>query len=185
MPGMPVPEWTSDLHEKMFEKNKGLPETSSLIHLDLNAITCFSTHFAEWLFREEDVLVHLFPRAGRDDPWTDGHYLPKCHRCHAEVPMEIAQAKKPCPKCSSMGLVYVPGRREAKADCRFPDGIKDIIKAAVDAMWMGDAAIDEVTELGAWVVQFQSAKNTAQTLGGKAFVDKFCEALDQRLEPKG
>jgi DNA-directed RNA polymerase subunit RPC12/RpoP len=181
---MPVPEWAGELREKMFEKAKGLPDTSTLITLDMNAITCFSTLFAEWFVREGDVLLHLFPRNGQQDQWTDGHYLPKCQRCHADVPLEIAKAKKPCPQCSHLGLVYVPGRREAKADCRFPDNIRELIKEAVDAAWMGDAAIDEVQELGAWVVQFQSAKNTAVVLGGNKFVDKVCEELDKRLEAR-
>jgi predicted RNA-binding Zn-ribbon protein involved in translation (DUF1610 family) len=179
---MPVPEWTGELREKMFEKAKGLPEKSRLTPLDMNAVTGFSTHFAEWFVREDDVLVHLFPRAGKEDRWADGHYLPKCHRCHADVPEELAKAKKPCPKCGHMGLVYVPGRREAKAECRFPDNVKELIQAAVDAVWMGDAAVEEVQELGAWVVQLQSAKNTAVTLGGSVFVDKVCEEFDKRLE---
>jgi len=184
MPGMSVPEWAGELKEKMFEKAKSVPESSKMTLLDMNAITDFSTHFAEWFIREKDVLVHLFPRAGQEDRWDDGHYLTKCHRCHAEVPEEIAKAKKPCPKCGHMGLVYVPGRRETKAECKFPENIKAIIQGAVDAVWMGDAAVEEVPELGAWVVQFQGGKNTAATLGDNKFIDSFCEAFDKGLDKK-
>ena len=114
MAGMNVPEWAGELKQKFYEMSKEVPSESSLTPLDLNAITEFSTHFAEWDTRENDVIIHFFPRDGQDDRWEEGHYLPKCTKCKAPVPDELAQNKKPCPSCGHMGLIYVPGRMEAK-----------------------------------------------------------------------
>jgi hypothetical protein len=46
-------------------------------------------------------------------------------------------------------------------------------------------AIEEVPELDAYVVQFQSAKVTAGVVGVlSGFVDKFCETIDSLLDQK-
>ena len=50
---------------------------------------------------------------------------------------------------------------------------------------MGDAAVEFVPELGAWVVQLQGAKNTAVAAGGNVLVEKICEEFDKLLESGG
>ena len=185
MPGMPVPEWAEDLKQKFYEMSKEVPSESSLTPIDLSAITEFSTHFAEWDTRENDVIVHFFPRDGKDDVWEDGYYLPKCKRCKASIPDELAQNKKPCPSCGHMGLIYVPGRNEAKTSVSSLNEAEPMLKKAIEAAWMGDAAVEFVPELGAWVVQLQGAKNTAIAAGGNALVEKICEEFDKLLDSGG
>jgi DNA-directed RNA polymerase subunit RPC12/RpoP len=185
MAGMNVPEWTEDLKQKFYEMSKTVPSESSLTPLTFRAITEFSTHFAEWGIRENDVLIHFFPRDGKDDSWEEGYYLPKCKRCKAPVPEEIAQNNKPCPSCGHMGLIYVPGRKEAKTALSSLNEAEPMLKKAIDAAWMGDAAVEFMPELGAWVVQLQGAKNTAVVSDGNKLVDKICEEFDKLLEAGG
>jgi hypothetical protein len=123
--------------------------------VELVPVLEFSTLFAEWVFKDRDLLLHLFPRAGAADRW-----YPAEHR----------------------DGVYIPARREEKATVSFPGNMRDLIKEASDKTWMGDVAIDLVPELGAYAVQFQDSKNTVELIGPGKFVDKFCEALDALLE---
>jgi len=180
---MVVPEWAGDLREKMGDMFREVPDQSSTEPVRLVPVTDFSTFFAEHTTRDSDVIIHFFPRAGEGDQWTAGHYLNRCQKCRRELSNEEMTDKKPCPECGSIGRVYVPGRRESKAEVAFDDGIRDLIKKAVDSTWEGDVAIEQVEELGAFVVQLQGAKNTASVVGGK-FVDKICEGLDALLEPE-
>lgn len=122
--------------------------------VEFEQVTSFSTHFAEWTFKGDDLLVHLFPRSGRSDK-----YYPAYHD-NGE---------------------YRPGRLEEKATVTFPGDMRDRIKRATDEVWLGDVAIDYVPELGSYSVQFQDAKTTVKVTGPK-FMDKFCEAVDSALE---
>ena len=153
---MEMPEWATEEARREAMKalaSYDLPEEFAPV--DLVPVTEFSTLFAEWMFKEKDLLLHLFPRAGAEDRWypasyRDGH--------------------------------YIPARREEKATITFPGDMRDLIKEASDKTWMGNVAIDLVPELGAYAVQFQDAKNTVDLVGPGKFVDKFCEALDALLE---
>lgn len=123
--------------------------------IDFTPVTDFSTHFAEHTFKDSDLLVHVFPRAGESDRY---------------YPAEIRDGN------------YIPGRFEEKATVTFPGNVRDLIKQASDKAWMGDVAIDLVPELGAYAVQFQGAKNTVKGVGTGKFVDTFCAELDALLE---
>jgi hypothetical protein len=141
--------------------------------------------FAEYQTKGGDVLLHLFPRAGANDQWTDGHYINRCRSCRSEVPMPKSQRElRPCHRCKHTGLVYIPGRGEEASKVAFPANARDIIKEAVDTTWMGDVAIELVQELGAYVVQLQKAKNTANTVGLEKFVRQTCASLNALLAPK-
>jgi hypothetical protein len=180
MSGMPVPSWTNELKQKFYEEAKKVPPQSGLEPIEFHKIDVFSTHFAEWSVRESDLIVHFFPREGKGDQWSDGHYLTKCRECKAEVPVEVARARKPCPHCGHLGLIYVPGRGEDKSSVSL-EGTEGLLKQAIDKAWMGDAAVELIKELGAFVVQLQGAKNTAALVGEK-FIDKICEEYDRLLE---
>lgn len=155
---MEMPEWATEEARREAMKalaNYDLPEGFAPVKLE--PVTSFSTLFAEWTFKGSDLLLHLFPRAGSDDQWYPASY-------------------------SSNGT-YIPARLEEKATITFPGYMRDHIKAASDKTWMGDVAIDLVPELGAYSVQFQKAKNTVALVGPEKFVDRFCEALDELLDP--
>lgn len=157
MSGMAVPEWAKNAQEDLAKAHQGLSyEKAGASIRQLTPVTDFSTHFAEYEIKGNDVLVHLFPRGGNEDRWYPESY-------NAEG-------------------TYIPGRREVKASVSFPKDAAARIKAAVDAMWQGSVAVEEVPELGAFVVQFQGAKTTSAVVGVDKFVDKFCEELDHRLE---
>jgi len=184
MPGMPMPEWYDEAKEQLGETDKE-PMNMTFQPVEFVRVENFPHLFAEYDIRESDVLVHLFPRGGIDDQWTNGHYINRCHNCKSEVPMPSKPSElKPCPKCGHTGLIYVPGRVEEKADVAFPANAQDMIKEAVDEVWMGGVAIDEVPELGAFALQLQSAKNTAGVVGTAEFVGKICSAFDRLLAEK-
>lgn len=154
--GMELPEWATEETRREAMKalaNYEMPDEFAPV--DLTPVLNFSTLFAEWVFKDSDLLLHLFPRAGEGDHWHEGKYY---------------------------GDRYVPARREEKATVTFPGDMRDFIKEASDKTWMGDIAVDLVPELGAYSVQFQGAKNTVALVGAEKFVDKFCEALDALLE---
>ena len=90
---------------------------------------------------------------------------------------------KRCPKCGHSGLIYVPGRSEEATVVVFPANVKDLIKKAVDTIWMGDVAVELVPELKAYVVQFQKAKSTAKAVGLEKFVLQVCSKLNALLTP--
>jgi len=179
---MPVPEWAGDLSIKMVEALQNHPPNLQHGVVGLKAITCFSSFFAEYDERDDDLIVHFFPRNGEVDEWRDGQYLNRCYSCHRDVPAELAQARKPCPKCGHVGLVYVPGRREEKTTAQFPKNMEDLLKQAINSAWMGDAAVELVPELGAYVVQLQGAHNTLRVVGEEKFMDKLCETLDSLMD---
>jgi len=157
---MPVPEWAKDASSQLSKAYEGVDHSKSkTIVRDLSPVDTFSTHFAEYEVKKNDLLVHLFPRNGRKDRWY--------------------------PESYNDSGTYVPGRREVKSkDCAFPMDMTDKIKKAADNVWQGSVAIEEVPELGAYVAQFQDAKNTIGVVGKERFVDSFCAALDSYLEQK-
>jgi len=148
--------------------------------VDLSKVDNFSTFFAEWMEKEGTLLVHLFPRAGSQDQWSDGHYILRCRSCRAEVSEEVGRNRKPCPRCGHIGLVFVPGRVEEKSKVRFPGDVLARTKRAADAAWVGDIAIDQVPELAAIVVQFKSAPGDKRAQ--IELMDQFFTAFDQELE---
>lgn len=157
---MPVPEWAKDASNQLSKAYEGVDHSKSKTFVrDLTPVDIFSSHFAEYEIKKNDLLIHLFPRKGKEDRWYPESYNDKG--------------------------VYIPGRREVKAEnCSFPTDMRDRIKKASDSIWQGSVAIEAVPELGAFVVQFQNAKNTAAILGKEKFVDRFCEGIDEALEQK-
>ena len=183
MTSMPTPSWAEEMKDQMAEAYQNV-EAAKFKPIDLSKITSFSTFFAEWMLKDKDLLVHLFPRDGAGDRWDDGKYINRCRNCRAEVeyPKRLNEMK-PCHRCGHTGLVYVPGRVEERSTkAEFPADMADYIKSAADKVWMGDVAIDYAPELGAFAVQFQHAKNTLNTVGESEFLDKFLEELDKIIE---
>jgi hypothetical protein len=155
--GMPMPEWASEAREQMFKEHAKIDyDNAGAKPRELEPLTTFTSHFAEYEVKGNDVLVHVFPRGGEEDRW---------------YPEEYREGK------------YYPARREVKVEgVAFPEGAEAKAKAAVDKMWSGSVCIETVPELGAMVVQFQDAKTTAVISGLATFVDRFCESLDKELE---
>ena len=182
MSGMPLPEWASSMKEVMDQSIASTPSVVGAKPFTLTPVTNFSTHFAEYMTRENDLLVHFFPRDGEKDTWEDGRYINRCRNCRAEVPEGRVGGQRACDRCGHVGLLYLPGRREQASEIKFPEGMHDLLKAAADKVWMGDVAIESVEELGAWVIQFQNAKQTANVVGPGKFVDKLCEEVDRLLD---
>jgi hypothetical protein len=82
-----------------------------------------------------------------------------------------------------MGLVYIPGRNEERIEgASFPKSMTALLKAAVDTVWAGSVAIEEVPEVKAYVVQLQGARRAAALVGLSTFIDNLCEAVDHELE---
>lgn len=116
----------------------------------------FSTHFAAYFKRGNDLLVHLYPRNGGDDVAYAGKYLE--------------------------GNKYRPARLERPDLAKWPQvDMKQAIFGAADKVWQGDVAIVEEETTGVWTVQFQ---NASPAFGDSAseFVDSFCEILDSNLD---
>jgi hypothetical protein len=174
MSGMPIPKWADNAKKQMFEEHGKLNyDGAGAKKVELVPVTSFSTFFAEYEIKDSDLLIHLFPRAGAEDRW---------------YPEEYRDGK------------YIPARREEDTGTRFPENIEELVKGAADETWQGDIAVelasllryeeeadvktDEPTEIdiGAYVVQFQNAKTSVTVVGIEKFVDKFCEALDARLD---
>jgi len=153
---MDLPSWADEKTRRTAMKALAeyeMPE--DFMQAELIPITNFSNLFAEYMVKDRDLLVHLFPRAGADDLW---------------YPEEYRDGK------------YIPGRREEKSSVEFPVTMGGFIQDALNSVWMGEVATDYIPELGAYSIQFQEAKNTVNTVGANKFVDKFCEELDSRLE---
>lgn len=167
------PEWVEEMESKLHQEVEGGVITTKPV--ELTPITDFSTLFAEYQFKGDDLLVHLFPRAGAEDRWYPG---------------EVKDDR------------YLPARREVDTGARFPSDMYDRIKSAADSVWQGEVSIkeskvfryrkganiktdkpDEVS-IGSFAVQFQNAQQTAKLVGVGKFMDKFCEELDARLEPQ-
>lgn len=186
MPGMPMPEWYEDAVEKMGDI-LAEPPPPMAAPVEWERIHDLPNLFAEYGVKENDVLLHIFPRAGLEDKWHDGHYINRCHSCHNEVPIpDDPKSIKRCPRCGHTGLDYVPGRAEAKPEISFLkkekwQGVVDLIKRAVDGAWMGTAAVEIVPEMEAFVVQLQRAKNTAKVVGLEKFARSICETLNSSL----
>ena len=173
-------------------KTEGTTTTTQPV--EFNRVTDYSTFWAEWEIREDDVLIHLFARAGRDDVWTDGHYIGRCRRCGRER----KELKGVC-ACGHMGLVYVPGRCEVRTATQFPGNMRDIIKRAVDACWMGNVAIESTADLyartdnelgvrpgqdpGAWVIQLQGA-GQGDHAGMSLMLGRLFDGIDEGMESK-
>lgn len=180
-----MPEWYGEAKEQMEGADVATPMNMSFQPVQFEKVADLPHLFAEFDIREGDVLIHLFPRAGLEDLWTHGHYINRCHACKREVEMPSKPSElKPCPSCQHTGLIYVPGRVEEKAAVAFPKNARDIIKEAIDEVWMGDVAVEEVPELGAYAVQLQSARNTAKVVGPEEFVTKICLSLNHLLSEK-
>lgn len=181
MAGMKMPEWYTAAKEQLTKVVAEPPPDMAELP-EMEKLTDLSHVFAEYCIKDNDVLLHLFPRAGLEDQWTEGHYINRCRKCRTEVPMPKSRLEmKPCPRCGHAGLIYIPGRAEEATKVTFPKGVEHTIKRAVDVIWMGDVAIESVPELGAYVVQFQGAKSAAESCGVRAFVRQACAALSDML----
>jgi hypothetical protein len=181
MSGMPMPEWYGEVKEKMVDiLSKPIPEMEE--HPDMDVIEDYPHLFAEYMVKANDVLLHIFPRNGMNDRWTDGHYINRCKNCHSEVPTPPTKnSMKPCHKCGHSGLIYIPGRAEELREIGMD--ITPKIKQAVDTAWMGDAAVEVYPEIGAYVVQFQGAGGAAKAVGLSKFVSQICDTLNALLSP--
>jgi hypothetical protein len=183
MAGMKMPEWYDEAKAKMADV-LAEPPPPMPAPLEMEKVTDLPYLFAEYSVKEGDVLLHLFPRAGPEDQWTDGHYINRCRNCRTmvEFPSD-PRVMKPCPRCRNTGLIYVPGRSEEASKVVWSPNVRDLIKQAVDTVWMGDVAVELVEELKAYVVQIQGAKTTAKTVGLEKFVRQVCDALNSLLLP--
>jgi hypothetical protein len=183
---MPVPDWADELKSKMFEAHSSTRLDASKLEVkDKTPVTVFSNLFGEWELRGDDVLVHLFPRAGEKDQWSDGRYVNRCRNCKTEVPMpKSVRELKPCIRCGHTGLVYIPGRREERQEHRFPPNMKDLILKAADAVWEGNVAIEFVQELVAFAVQFQGARTVPKLAELGGMLDRFFERVDDLLDKR-
>jgi len=185
MPGMPMPQWYEDAKKDISVVAEKTADRVSIKPVEFEKLDDYQNLFAEFGVREGDVILHLFPRDGADDQWVEGHYVNLCRSCKKGVPAPRSVSKlSPCPACGHTGLVYVPGRVEEKAEAAFPVNMRDLIKEAMDRVWMGDVAVEEVPELGAYAVQMQSARNTLKLVGPFKFVGRICEIIDELLERK-
>lgn len=184
MPGMPLPDWYQEAKEKMSEViAEPLPDMESFPELEV--LEDFPYLFVEYTIKENDVLLHFFPRNGLEDHWVDGHYINRCRNCHAEVPMPSRPSQmKACPRCRHTGLIYVPGRAEQQGSVKFPENARDLIKQAVDVVWLGNVAVDYVPELEAYAVQLQGARSTAMLAGLETLVTKISQAFNELLAPR-
>lgn len=178
---MPVPSWVGEARDQMFSGHQGLNyENAEVKKRDLPVVECFGNLFAEYELRENDLLVHVFPRGGGEDRYWPCEY--------------------------KTDGTYIPGRLEETVNgLAFPNDIVNKVKAAADKMWQGDIAVDKATllhfkdekavvesvtkdkppvevDLQAYTIQFQSAEQAAKLVGVAKFVDQFCEALDAQLE---
>lgn len=170
-------ELSSDLHASVqFQK------LECQLGGGLQVVTEFSTLFAQWETSGDDLLVQVFPRAGEEDEFFEGQYLNRCANCRAETEARTGVYKK-CRRCGHHGLIFNPGRLEAKAEhVEFPSNMIDHIKAACHKMWMGDVmGPDYVEELGAWVVKFLMVKCTRGTQPDE-HLDRFLNELDRALD---
>jgi DNA-directed RNA polymerase subunit RPC12/RpoP len=183
-----APAWTQDeknqMLNKMVELAQKVPTEHPLIPVEQRPIDAFTTFFADWELKGDDVLFHFYPRAGAEDKWTTGHYEPHCASCGASVDVPKTRRElKPCPRCSHTGLRYIPGRTEQPGlTAEFPSDMKERLKKAVDNLWMGEVAIDYVPELKSFVVQLQKASTSAKVFGYEQFADKLCSKVDELLD---
>lgn len=183
MTGMKMPEWYHEAKEQL-AKVAVEPPPPMAQPPEMEKLTSLPFLFAEYSMKEDDVLMHIFPRQGPEDQWFEGHYINRCRNCRKEVEFPPNQrALKPCPRCGNTGLIYVPGRSEEATKFKFPDNVRDLIKKAVDTVWMGDVAIELVPELNAYVVQIQKAGTTAKMVGLEKLVTKVCTMLNESLTP--
>lgn len=180
---MPVPEWAEELKDKFFDSQQVLAD-AKLDVCEKLPVLCFSTFFAEWEPRKDDILIHFFPRAGATDVWSDGHYVNRCRNCRSEVPPASARENKACERCGHLGRIYVPGRRELRAEIKFPTAMQEILLKAADSVWEGDVAIESIPELGAYVVQFQDAGSVPSFDQPGGMLDRFFESVDREMEAK-
>jgi DNA-directed RNA polymerase subunit RPC12/RpoP len=182
---MPMPAWYQEAKEKMSKVLSEAPPPMAP-PAEFEKITDLAYLFAEYCIKGSDVLLHLFPRLGEADAWADGHYVNYCRNCKAQVAVDSGNPKRliACSCCGHTGLIYCPGRAEEASQAAFPPNARDLIKEAVDLIWLGDVAVELIPELGAYVVQLQKAKSTANVIGLDAFVRKACEPLNELLAPK-
>jgi len=180
---MPIPEWAADgeLRSQMKAAMGQESVAGRFQPENLNRVDNYSTFFAEWDMKDQTVLLHIFPRAGAEDVWSEGYYLPRCRRCRKELPRELAASRKPCPACGHTGLIYVPGRNEeGNAKVHFPTDVLTRVKRAVDEVWEGNVAIEPVKELGAAVVQFQDVNLKEERIF--EMLEKFFDEFDRQME---
>jgi len=177
-----APSWAAELAKKAQELHAETP-IKSLEFKELTVDENYTTFFAEYELRGGDMVVHLFPRAGAEDKYFVGQYIDRCIACRSQVPpLRHPLQLLPCPRCGKTGRVYVPGRLERRVEnLNFPMGTGSAIKGAVNEVWLGDAAMDYVEELGAWAVKFFRAASVA-TGHGPGLLDRFLEKVDQRLD---
>lgn len=178
---LPIPDWAQGESDLRGEYDRMVAGSEGVQPFKLDVVTNYSTFFAEWKDHDDTVTIHLFPRNGAEDQWEAGHYVLRCRKCRAEVPEDIAKARKPCPRCGHVGLVYVPGRLEARSEIVFPKDVLTLVKTAVDSVWDGNVAIDNVPELGAVAVQFQGISFSDAEVAAR-MMEEFFDAFDGQLE---
>lgn len=163
MTEMPKPEWSDDSFNQIFEKDTGKGGAAFKIP-DFVPVTCFSTFFAEYMVKEGDLLVHLFPRAGGKDEWSESR---REVDTGARFPSGIEDKIRGAADEVWQGDVAIV---EGKI-WKYPRANPDIVE-------------DETVEvsIGTYAIQFQNAGTAVKTLGIDKFMDKFCEELDARLE---
>jgi len=183
MSGMAVPEWANeDLRNAVSSGFEEVGAVQGFKVRDLKLVDNYSTFFAEVTMRGNDTILHFFPRAGAEDKWWYGHYIPKCRSCGKDR-TGVQNAKNiPCDECGHVGLVYRPGRAETKPEnLTFPENMLDLVSDAVSSAWMGDIAVENVDELEAIAVQIQGCALDEEQLMADVLVKVF-DKVDEELD---
>jgi hypothetical protein len=176
----PANEWVEESRTKLFDALSS-ESNNQFRPVDLNRIEHYSTFFAEWKQEGSDIMIHLFPRAGAQDLWKDGHYIPRCKVCDRERDMKdlVGTERRAC-QCGSHALIYIPGRVEDRPDIEFPEDMEARIETALSSTWMGDYWVDTVEELHAYYLHVLDAFSTDQQTF--ELLTKFFDSLDTELE---
>lgn len=127
--------------------------------IEFHVVDFFDTFFGEWGFQGRHLLVHLFPRAGKEDVWYESRYV-------------------------NHGRSYVPGRREfCPQGLSFPPDMEEIVKEASGLVTFGDVELDFVKELQAWAIRFCDAEPFEPWIEG-GLLENFFIAVDRKLDPE-
>jgi hypothetical protein len=179
---MEAPNWGAELSKKAHELHSQT-QIKSVDFVEPVIVQDYTTHFGEYQVRDKDIIAHLYPRAGEEDVYFSGRYIDRCKACRRELPPLLHHKEmKPCDFCGKTGRIYHAGRLEQTVEgLSFPGGMETVVMNAVHHVWMGEASLDFVPELGAWAVRFKDAFSSMQGRD-TSLVTRFFAKVDELLE---